>query len=97
MKIDNAIVGYDVKLWELKQWRLRAGKETPFYINTGECSLLFSGKPETVRALWKTYNIHRYNTFMEFVSFLNEEGVAARKVAAPVDKILGYPIVLSNN
>ncbi len=97
MKIDNGVVDYGVRLWEFKHWRLRAGKDMPFYINTGENSLLFDGKPETVRDLWKIYNIHKFSTFIEFVSFLNEEGVSARKISAPVDRILGYPIALSNN
>ncbi|MBF0505893.1 MAG: hypothetical protein HQL09_03560 [Nitrospirae bacterium] len=97
MKRDNSKVDRNTKLRELQQWRVRCEKEMPFYINTGEGSFLFNGKPEIVRGLWRTYNIYRYNTCLEFVSYLNEEGVEARKIAVPMDRILGYPVKLSNN
>lgn len=97
MKRDNSPVDCNVKLKELTLWRLGVKKEMPFYIHTGESSLLFNGKPETVRDLLKRYNIYKFNTCLEFVSYLNEEGVEAKKVAASIDRMLGYPVELSNN
>ena len=94
---DNSVVDGNVKLTELKEWRLREGREMPFYIHTGESGLVFNGNPEIVRNLWRTYNIYRYNTCLEFVSYLNGEGVEAKKVLAPIDIILGFPVELSNN
>ena len=94
---DNSIVDCKVKLGELTEWKIRGEREMPFYIHTGEGNLLFKGKPETVRNLWKIYNTYGYNICLEFVSYLNAEGVEARKVAAPIDRILGFPVELSNN
>src|SRR5208283_4694498 len=93
---DNSVVDCNVKLRELTEWRLRRGQEAPYYIPIGECGLLFNGNPATVRNLWRTYNIYRYNICLEFVSYLNAEGVEAKKVAAPIDRILGYPVEVSN-
>ncbi len=97
MNIDNAVVDCRVKLGKLKHWRLRGGKDIPFYIHTGESGLVFEGKPETVRDLLRIYKIYHYNTLIEFVSFLNEEGVKARKVSVPADTVLGYHAELSSN
>ena len=97
MKNDNSVVDRNIKFKDLKLWRLRGGNEMPFYIHTGQGNLLFNGKPETVRDLWRTYNICKYNTCLEFVSYLNEEGVEAKKIAVPIDRILGFPVKLSNN
>jgi hypothetical protein len=97
MNIDNGVVDHCVRLRKLKLWRLKGSLDMPFYLHTGESSLIFNGKPETVRDLLRIYNTRKYDTFIEFVAFLNEEGVEARKVSAPIDKILGYHVELSNN
>lgn len=97
MNIDNGVVNWDVRLRTLKRWRLKGGREMPFYIQTGESGLVFNCTPETLRDLLKTYNTQRFYALLEFVSFLNEEGVQARKVSLPMDEVLGYHVELTYN
>jgi hypothetical protein len=70
----------------------------PFYINTEDNGgVVFNGKPEIVRDLMRIYKTQKLFFCIELISFLNAEGIVARKVSASADDMLGYHAELTNN
>lgn len=95
---DCTAVDRSVRLQDLTQWKANGEKCMPFYLHAGDCGgVLFNGEPETVRRLLRTYNAQKLFFNVELVSFLNSEGIDARRASAHVDDILGYRAELSGN
>jgi|APFre7841882630_1041343.scaffolds.fasta_scaffold96894_1 hypothetical protein len=95
---DCTIVDRSVRLQDLKHWKMNAKEAIPFYLHMGDSSgLVFSGKPEIVRNLLRIYNTQKLFFSVKLVSFLNAEGIAAHRVSASAEDMLGYHTELSNN
>ena len=95
---DCTIVDSSIRLQDLKQWKLNGKEPIPFYLDMGDSGgLVFNDKPEMVRQLIRLYNRQKMFFFIKLEFFLNAEGIAARRVSAPVDYVLGYHAELSNN
>jgi hypothetical protein len=95
---DCTIVDRSIRLQDLKKWMMTGKESMPFYLNTGDSDgLVFCGKPEIVRNLMRIYNTQKLFFSIKLVSFLNAEGVAAHRVSASADDMLGYHAELSNN
>lgn len=95
---DCTEVNRGIRLRELKRWKVNDKEPMPFYLQTGDSSgVVFNGKPEIVRQLMRMYNEQKLFFQIEFVSFLNSEGIVACRVSTPVDDMLGYHAELSNN
>jgi hypothetical protein len=95
---DCTTVDHSVRLQDLKHWKMNTKEAIPFYLHTGDSSgLVFNGKPEIVRNLIRIYNTQKLFFSLKLVSFLNAEGIAARRVSASADDMLGYHAELSNN
>jgi hypothetical protein len=95
---DCTTVDSSIRLQDLKQWKINGKEAVPFYLDMGDHGgLVFNDKPEIVRQLIREYNTQRIFFYLSLVTFLNAEGIAARRVSAPVDDVLGYHAEISNN
>ena len=89
--MDCSAVDSNVRLDGLKKWERMENGLLPFYLCTGDdCGVIFDCNPEQVRRLLKTYNSQKLFFHIEFVSFLNSEGVRARRVSSASNYVLGY-------
>jgi len=95
---DCTIVDRSVRLQDLKRWKMNAKEAIPFYLHIGDSGgLVFNDEPETVQNLMRIYNTQKLFFSIEFVSFLNAEGIQARRVSASADDMLGYHAEFTNN
>lgn len=95
---DCTAVDSSIRLQDLKQWKISDKEPMPYYLHAGDSGgVVFNGKPEIVRQLLKIYNTQKLFFQIKLVSFLNSEGIAARRVSAPVGDVLGYSVDPSNN
>jgi len=95
---DCTLVNCNTRFREFKRWGLNNKEPMPFYIQTGfSGGVVFTGTPEIVRQLMRTYNQQRLSFQIDLISFLNAEGIVAHKVAGRVDDVLGYHAEISNN
>lgn len=95
---DCTVVDRSIRLQDLKQWKMNDKEPMPYYLHAGDSGcVVFNGKPEIVRQLLKIYDTQKLFFQIKLVSFLNSEGIAARRVSAPANDVLGYHAELSNN
>ncbi|HMK55295.1 MAG TPA: hypothetical protein VK448_01505 [Dissulfurispiraceae bacterium] len=96
--MDCNAVDSSVRLGDLRQWKPACAGPLQFYLDAGDNGgVIFSGNPELVRKLLRIYNAQKLFLDIKFVCFLNSEGIAARRVSAPMGDILGYRTIVSNN
>ncbi len=95
---DCTVVDSSVRLKEFRKWKATGKDSTPFYLHTENSGgVVFNGKPEIVRQLLKIYNTQQLFLDIKLISFLNSEGISARRVAEPIRDVLGYNAEVSNN
>ncbi|HTZ16959.1 MAG TPA: hypothetical protein VMB78_00835 [Dissulfurispiraceae bacterium] len=95
---DCTIVDRSIRLEDLKHWKRNDTEPIPFYLQMGDSGgLVFNDNPEIVRRLIRTYNSQKMFYCVNLVTFLNAEGIAASRVSAPVDDVLGYHAEFSCN
>ena len=95
---DCSVVDRSIRLRDLKRRKINDKEPMPFYLHAGDCSgVVFNGKPEIVRKLMRINNKQKLFFHIELLSFLNSEGIVARRGSAPVDDVPGYHANLSNN
>ncbi|HMK60701.1 MAG TPA: hypothetical protein VK452_06110 [Dissulfurispiraceae bacterium] len=96
--MDCTLVDTGIRLRDLRRWKPDATGPLPYYLDAGDNGgVMFNGRPEDVRMLLRIYNSQQLYLDIKFVSFLNAEGIAARRVSAPLGDILGYDVKISSN
>ena len=96
--MDCTTVERGIRLQDLMHWKTNGKESLPFYLHMGDSGgLVFNGKPDIVRHLIRIYNTQSIFFDVTLLYFLNEEGIAAHRVSAPLDDVLGYHVELSNN
>lgn len=98
MNKDCTLVNRSIRLDDFRRWKSNSSEPMPFYLQTADGGgVFFSGNPETVRQLLRSYNAQRLFYHLDLVSFLNAEGIEARKVSVRIEGLLAYKAETSPN